>query len=88
MLFHRGLLSRKQGRAWSWGRGKDCFNIRETWASFYANVLTQWGRGMSKLERRGSLQSLEGRRHQSRAVGSGGGARGASGSADEIVKTV
>lgn len=30
VLFHRGLLSRKQGRAWSWGEGKDCFNIGET----------------------------------------------------------
>lgn len=43
---------------------------------------------MPKLERRGRLQSLEGRQHQSRAVGSGGGARGAPASADEIVKRV
>ena len=42
VLFHRGLWSRKQDRAWSWGRGKDRFNIGETRASFCANVLTQW----------------------------------------------
>lgn len=50
MLFHRGLRSRKQDRACSWGRGKYRFNIGETRASFCANVLTQWERGVSKLE--------------------------------------
>lgn len=71
------------------GERKDCFNIGETRGKFLCRCTEPVGRGgMPKLERRGA-SAVPGREAASvRAVGSGGGARGAPASADEIVKRV